>query len=238
MTNPPRGSDERDEGSGAPADPDRHATRPLPSPERPTPGAPYSRPDLLRPHGGHQPYSPQQPTPGPRYDDPQPRPSGQYGPPQEPYGVLGAPPYGPPQYGAPQYGAPQYGAPQYGAPQYGAAPYGPPAGMYAEPGPTKKSPVGLIVAVTVGILVLIAGGVVLALAMSSTVLDRNAVERDVAAQFEQREGVAIDLSCAEEMKVREGATYDCTGTTTDGEDVTLQIAITDEDSAAYTWTEP
>jgi hypothetical protein len=98
--------------------------------------------------------------------------------------------------------------------------------------------VGLIAAVTAGILVLIAVVVVLALSLSSTVLDRNAVERDIAAQFEQREGVAVDLSCAEEMKVNEGETYDCTGTTADGEDVTLQITITDEDSAAYTWTEP
>jgi hypothetical protein len=104
--------------------------------------------------------------------------------------------------------------------------------------PRPKSRVGLIAAVTAGILVLIAAAVVLALSFSSTVLDRTAVERDVAAQFEEREGVAIDLSCAEEMKVERDATYECTGTTADGEDVTLQIAITDEDSAAYTWTEP
>jgi uncharacterized membrane protein len=104
--------------------------------------------------------------------------------------------------------------------------------------PQQKSRVGLIAAVTAVILVLIAGAVVVALSLSSTVLDRTAVERDVAAQFEEREGVAIDLSCAEEMKVRPGATYECTGTTADGEDVTLRIAITDEESAAYTWTEP
>jgi hypothetical protein len=101
-----------------------------------------------------------------------------------------------------------------------------------------KSRLGLIAGVTVGILVLIAVAVALVLSMSSTVLDRNAVQRDVAAQFEEREGVAIDLECAEEMKVTAGATYECTGTTADGEDVTLQIAITDEDTAAYTWTEP
>ena len=91
---------------------------------------------------------------------------------------------------------------------------------------------------TAGILVLVAGAAVLTLSLSSTVLDRNAVERDVAAQFEGREGVAIDLSCAQEMKVSSGATYECTGNTADGEDVTLRIVITDEDTAAYTWTEP
>jgi hypothetical protein len=120
----------------------------------------------------------------------------------------------------------------------GAPGYGPPSGAYGQPEPARRSRVGLLVAGTAGVLVLVAGGVVLALNLSSTVLDRMAVERDVAAQFEEREGVAIDLSCAEEMKVERDATYECTGTTADGEDVTLQIAITDEDSAAYTWTEP
>ena len=191
MTNPPQGDDERGEGSPGPYDPDRQATRPVPSYERPQ-----------QPHG--QPY-PSQPY-GP------PQPPGRYGP--------------PPQYGAPQYGAPQYGPPQYGAPQYG------------HPAPPKKSRVGLVAAVTAGLLVLIAGAVALTLSLSSTVLDRNAVERDVAAQFEEREGVALDLDCAEEMKVESGATYECTGTTADGEDVTLRIAITDEDTAAYEWREP
>jgi Domain of unknown function (DUF4333) len=208
MTNPPQGDDERGEGSPEPYDPDRHATRPVPSYERPQqPSPPYTPPAPQQPYG--QPY-----------------PSQPYGPPQPP-GRYGQPPqYGPPQYGTPQYGTPQYGPPPYGAPAYG------------QPAPPKKSRVGLIAAVTAALLVLIAGVVVLALSLSSTVLDRNAVERDVAAQFEEREGVAIDLDCAEEMKVESGATYDCTGTTADGEDVTLRIAITDEDAAAYTWTEP
>src|SRR3712207_6915135 len=42
------------------------------------------------------------------------------------------------------------------------------------------------------------------------------------------EGVPIDLECAEEMKVEADATYECTGTTADGEDVTLRIAITED----------
>jgi len=182
---------------------------------------------------------PTQPVP---YERPQ-EPGPAYGPPQH-----GAPPYGQQPYGRPQYG-PQYGPPQqpHGAPRYGPQPYGQPSGQqpfgapgggFGPPGAPAKSRVGLIVGVTAGILVLIALVVVLALTMSSTVLDRNAVERDVAAQFEEREGVAIDLSCDDEMKVEEGATYQCTGTTVDGEDVTLEIAVTDADTAAYTWTEP
>ena len=65
-----------------------------------------------------------------------------------------------------------------------------------------------------------------------------AVERDVAAQFQEREGVSVELDCGDDMEVIEGATYECDGTTADGESVTLRIAITDEKSAAYTWTEP
>ncbi len=135
----------------------------------------------------------------------------------------------PPQFGRPQpYGRDQpHGWDQaYGAPEAG----------FGQPAPARKPKVGLIAAGTAGILVLVAGALVLNL--SATVLDRNAVERDVAIQFEEREGVAIELDCAEEMKVESGATYECTGTTTDGEDVSLRIAITDEESAAYTWTEP
>ena len=49
------------------------------------------------------------------------------------------------------------------------------------------------------------------------------VERDVAAQFEHREGVAIDLDCAGRMKVRTGASYTCTGVTAKDESVTLKI---------------
>jgi hypothetical protein len=40
------------------------------------------------------------------------------------------------------------------------------------------------------------------------------------------------------MTVQTGATYECTGTTKQGEDVTLQITITDEKTPAYTWSEP
>jgi hypothetical protein len=182
------------------------------------------------PGGPRDPDPDRDPTrPVPSFD----RPQQPYGPPQ-PYGAQ---PYPAQQYGPPQpqqYGQPQpYGAP---APQYGMPPYGPPAGAYGQP-PATRSRVGLIAVVTVGLVVLIFGGVLLAMNLSSTVLDRNAVERDVAAQFEEREGVAVDLSCAEEMNVSAGATYDCTGTTADGEDVTLRITITDVDSAAYTWTE-
>jgi hypothetical protein len=112
-------------------------------------------------------------------------------------------------------------------------PYGQPY-----PGPPQKSKVGLIAGLTGLALLLIAGVVAALVAMKSTVLDPAAVERDVAAQFEQREGVAIDLTCAEEMQVDEGDSYRCTGVTADGEEVTLQITITDKETAAYTWTEP
>ena len=179
---------------------------------RPESGAPGTGPDRF----------PTEPAPTPYGQNP-PYASSQYGTPQ----------YGPSQYGAPQYGPPQYGPPAYPAPQYGAPPFGPPSAA-----PATKSRVGLIVALTAVAVALIAAGVVLVMSMQSTVLDPAAVERDVAAQFEQREGVAIELNCPDTMKVTAGATYECTGTTADGESVTLKIAITDADAAAYTWTEP
>jgi hypothetical protein len=85
--------------------------------------------------------------------------------------------------------------------------------------------------------VLLLLAVVLARLFADTVLDPERVEADVAAQFEQREGVAIDLTCDDEMQVEQGADYECTGTTADGEEVTLRIVITDEADASYTWEE-
>jgi len=191
------------------AEQDRYPTRPTPTVE----------PQRAPWQGPTQPYG-QRAQPG--YGQPAPQPY------QQPYGQ-------PPQYGRPaqqpQYGppAPGYGQPPYGPPTYGQPPYGQPA---------PKSKVGLIAALTGITLLVIAGIVVLVLSLQSTVLDRAAVERDVAAQFEEREGVAVDLDCPDEMIVKSGSSYECTGVTADGEDVTLQIRIEDEDSAAYTWTEP
>ena len=174
-------------------------------------------------------------------------PYGQPGQPGQPYGQPGygqpaQPGYGQPAqpgYGqpAPQYGQPAqpaYGQPGYGQPQYGApGQYGP---GYGAPAKKSKAPliaglVGLLVVVVVAVLLFVFLG-------GSTVLDPAAVERDVSAQFQEREGVAVQLDCPDDMEVSANATYECTGTTERGEDVTLQIAITDEASAAYTWTEP
>jgi hypothetical protein len=221
MTNPPQDSDAQD----GERHPDRFPTQPAPTvePTPPTPAygqnAPYGQPGYGQPGYGQ----PQSPPYGQA-------PPAQYGAPQ-PYAAPPPPPgYGQPAYGQaqPPYGTPAYGAPQYGAPQYGA-----PAGA-----PAEKSKVGLIALVTGGLLLLIAVVVVLVMSLQSTVLDPAAVERDVAAQFQEREGVSLELDCGDDMEVIEGATYECDGTTADGEWVTLRIAITDEKSAAYTWTEP
>lgn len=67
-------------------------------------------------------------------------------------------------------------------------------------------------------------------------LDATAVEEAVAGQFEQREGVALDLSCDRRMPVTFGAEYRCEGTTADGEDVELLITVTDREGT-YTWAE-
>jgi hypothetical protein len=168
---------------------------------------------------------------GPQYGQPYGQPG--YG--QQPYPQPAAQPgYGQPGYGQPAYGQPGYGQQPYGAPQYG----GP--GGYGAPyaAPPKKSRTGLIIGL-VGVLVVAGVAVLLFLLLSHDVLDQGRVQQDVAQQFQQREGVPIkNLSCPAEMKVDKGATYDCTGTTDQGEKVTLRITITDENPAAYTWSEP
>jgi hypothetical protein len=241
MTNPPQGeqgsgpeggAEEPGEPTGTGAsrvDPDRFPTQPTPT-VAPTPQPTYGAPAPA--YGQNPPYGQAQP--------------GQYG--QPPYGQpqpgqYGQPPYGQPQpqpqpYGQAQPGPYGYGQPQP-QPQYGTPPYGAPGQQFGQQaGPAEKSKVGLIALVTGGLLVVIALVVVLVMSLQSTVLDPAAVEREVAAQFEQREGVAVELDCADDMEVNEGATYECSGTTADGESVTLRIAITDAESASYTWTEP
>jgi hypothetical protein len=69
-----------------------------------------------------------------------------------------------------------------------------------------------------------------------TVLDRAAVERDVAGQFQQREGVAVRLDCPQDMAVGPGRSYRCAGTTATGENVLIRIVVTATKPAAYSWT--
>ncbi|MCZ2839043.1 DUF4333 domain-containing protein [Modestobacter sp. VKM Ac-2985] len=83
---------------------------------------------------------------------------------------------------------------------------------------------------------LVAAALTLPSPFGSTRLDPAAVERAVAGQFEDREGIALDLSCAEELPVLDGATYSCAGRTADGEPVTLTLTLRGEDGD-YTWSE-
>jgi hypothetical protein len=226
MTHPPQGGEEHgpDDGTGSSrADPDRFPTEPAPA----VPPAAY---------GPTPPYAP-----GPGYRANPPYGSSPYGhnphhgsgPQVQPYGQPALP------YGVPPYGTQPYGPPPYGTQPYGPPPYGPPGQQFGPPpGPPQQSKVGLIAVLTGVALVVIAAVVVLVMTLQSTVLDATSAERDVAAQFEQREGVAIELDCPDDMEVRAGATYECRGKTADGESVTLRLAITDEKTAAYTWTEP
>ena len=67
-------------------------------------------------------------------------------------------------------------------------------------------------------------------------LDASAVEEAISGQFEEREGVALDLSCDQRMAVEFGAEYQCEGTTADGEDVEILVNLTD-DEGTFTWAE-
>jgi TolB-like protein len=54
-------------------------------------------------------------------------------------------------------------------------------------------------------------------------------------QFQQEEGVGVQVSCPDGMALVDGATYTCTGVTADGERVRLTLRITDAGTARYTW---
>jgi hypothetical protein len=161
--------------------------------------------------------------------------SGGWGPPSQ-HGAPGQ--YGPPgQYGAPgQYGPPgQYGG-QYGG-RYGEPPqYEQFDGWGQPPQPVRRrSRFGvvfwlLVVALVIGL------AVTLPARLGGTRLDPQAVQRDVAAQFQQREGVGIDVRCDQQMRVQEGRTYSCDGTTADDQQVTITITITSADGD-YTWSD-
>jgi hypothetical protein len=87
----------------------------------------------------------------------------------------------------------------------------------------------------VAAVVIIGVAIALALLLGQDVLDAGRAESDIAEQFTETFGVGVEVSCDQEMVVENGATYECSGTTDDGEDVTIEVAITDEDSAAFTW---
>ena len=179
------------------------------------------------PHGGPPPGEPgrpgAQPPPWPS------QPWGQQPSAPPPWGQQPGP-WGPPPPG-PYGGQPPWGGqpPPYGPPGPGQPPYGPPV-------PPRRSRRGLVAGIVVPAVLLVVA-VVLARLLGDTVLDTSAVEEDVAEQFERVEGVAVELTCDDEMQVEQGADYECTGRTADDEEVTLRIVVTDEDTAAYTWEE-
>jgi hypothetical protein len=169
-------------------------------------------------------------------------PPGPYG---SPYGQYGGPP--PREYDSPgQYGSPAgYGQPgQYGEPgRYGhpAGPYGAPTaygqyGGWGEPQPPRRRPKRHRLLWLLALAALLVVAVVVPTELGSTRLDPRAVQRDVATQFEQREGVAIDLTCDGIFTVQAGATYQCEGTTANGEQVPITITITNADGD-YTWSD-
>lgn len=228
MTHPPYGDDERNRSSGSDAPPPGWGRHGQPPSGPPAAGpAPYGPPPA-----GPSPYGP------PQFGPPRSAPP-QYGQPQFSPPQYGQPQYGQPQYGQPPHGQPQYGPPQYERPQYERPQYEQP--QYGQPGwapvpQRRRSRLPLLLALLLGVLVLAVGAALFLPQLRTPALDPQAVQRDVAEQFQQREGVAVELRCGEGMTVQPGRSYECSGTTADGEPVTITIAITDED-ANYTWAE-
>jgi hypothetical protein len=218
----------------------------------PYPGPQHGQP----PYGQGQPYG-QARYPAPQYGQ-QPSPYGQqpggqqygqqYGQPQYPAPQYGQHPqqYGQPHPGQQAYGQPQYPAPQYGQQgQYGQPAYGqygqaqfpgqPPAGWGQPPAPARRRPRRLTLLLGVlALALLVVAAVLLGSGLGGTRLDPESVQRDVAQQFEELEGVSLDLTCDEDMTVAPGRSYQCRGRTADDEQVTVTLRLTD-DEGAYTW---
>ena len=106
--------------------------------------------------------------------------------------------------------------------------------------PGSGRPRRRLVLVAAGAGVLAAAGLAVVLIdptlFGRTVLDRGAVQRDVAGQFQQREGVAVTLDCPGDMPLVTGGSYRCAGTTATGEHVAVRIVVTATRPPAYTWT--
>ena len=85
-------------------------------------------------------------------------------------------------------------------------------------------------------LVIVAAAIILPLTVfKKTVLDQDAVTRDVSQQFQEQNDLELsDLDCPE-MEVEVDADYQCSATV-EGEPTTITIVITDDDGA-YTWNE-
>jgi len=71
-------------------------------------------------------------------------------------------------------------------------------------------------------------------------LDSASVEREVAAEYEQRTGDPVEVRCPEDMPKASGEVYACEGTRTDGEVIYVEIQISDpgEDRDYHWWTPP
>lgn len=104
---------------------------------------------------------------------------------------------------------------------------------------TRPRRYGLVLALAVA-AVLAVGLVLLVVRELPRGLDPAAVEREVAAEYEERTGVAVEVRCPEEMPENSGEVQPCEGARPDGEVVYIEIQIADpgEDVDYHWWTPP
>ena len=70
-------------------------------------------------------------------------------------------------------------------------------------------------------------------------LDSTSVEREVAVEYEQRTGDAVEVRCPEDMPKASGEVYACDGTRTDDGVIYIEIQIADPGSDPdYRWWTP
>lgn len=222
MSTPPSSDDPRPPAGASDDAGEQQWARPWqPSPEGRQEGQPQRQP------------SGQYPAPGAQWNPPQ-----QWGQPQ---------PWSPPQQQQWGHQQPQWGQQQqWGRPQPwpgGPAQFGPPSGQQWTPGSAPAGPprdrtrrrlLTALVVLSVAIAAAVAG---LVYVLSFTTLNPSRVERDVAALFEERHQIELDLSCPDDMKVVSGEVYRCSGSTPQGEEVQIEIRIDDSLDGTYAWVE-
>jgi hypothetical protein len=99
----------------------------------------------------------------------------------------------------------------------------------------RKPAVALLAAVGLPVVLVVAVFLLLR-AVGPGDLDPASVERDVAAEFEERGGVTLDLTCPDDMPRESGGVFLCRGTTAEGERLVVEIQIADPaDDVDYRW---
>jgi hypothetical protein len=80
----------------------------------------------------------------------------------------------------------------------------------------------------IGALTTLSLGAVLALGCNTTlILDDELLEQSIATGISEQMGVSATVACPDDRPISQGDVFTCTATTTDGQQITVQVTQTD-----------